>query len=332
MPKIPPVYSRSRINETKETTQSELSFDGKDIINYIVYRPAFLDSLDQDGKKLLMDIRLNRDNVHHMGFLHLVLPEYATCLLSRSIFSEKDVVDWWMLTIFRPAFLFLRWVIIATDLGGARDCMKDVNPLSDEPQWHYPNMCSSKSDKFIPDGLLVNDITIINGIRQPDVIICSFEVKSQQAWGAELFAELTQMPQQISIDAAHTHRFGWPHSPLETAKSKLNRMLIQVWSHLVKRGAHVAFLTCHTRTIVMKRVDNMLYLSREYMYDEDLPVFTVFSVLAFECGLIKSSKPKMPRPDLHKVQVALDGHRPMTGVDLRAMREKGILREADVVG
>ncbi|CDO75047.1 hypothetical protein BN946_scf184757.g2 [Trametes cinnabarina] len=282
---LPPFYSDSASNATKHTTRSEVKgFDGSPELKYIVYFPAMLESLYEQGKAKLETIPSNWDRTEHVMFATHHVPKVRSSLLpGPTIFSEDDVVSWCDHNILRLALAFVRLAELPPESYKGDDIVSSA--LSEEIPTLKPGICSAPHDNVNPDRLFIDRVLLqddAKGQYLPDTLV-TIEVKSPNVLTNTPFFDVVRgwppetQPQKLS----HTVRF--QHA--ETTDFSLNvddRVTLQIWAQMniantreksdpIKVDKKYAILTSHNITLFFmwtKEYPNTLYLSRIYRRTE----------------------------------------------------------------
>ncbi|KAL6301404.1 hypothetical protein BKA93DRAFT_919825, partial [Sparassis latifolia] len=229
--------------------------------------------------------------------------------LPQKIYSEKDVEDWCNATLFRPALAALRCVI-ANEI---------IHDFEDE----FPYISSAPGREVIPDGMLVRERAF--PIQEPGSsfwniedgkVTLTIEVKTQPAWKKMHFDKLQNLPPTLERGAAM--RFVWPTKE-DKNPDEQTRLLVQVWTHMVKSVHGIEILsTLHLTTFMVRgRNENnsdTLYISPSYDH-ESCPIYAVYCWFALAMGVIKFEGLDLPTPiTYHWPEGAQDEYQETCGI------------------
>ncbi|KAI9060731.1 hypothetical protein FKP32DRAFT_1678686 [Trametes sanguinea] len=315
MPCTPATYASGRLVSTKATTDGELSVPGEQQLKTIVVCRNLLASLEDEGKKMLANIKVESDDLSDMLYAARYVPRRDHPMLSKRIFSESDVVAWCESTMFHPAAECINACNDAEVPPAAKgstgkinvSCVPSQSVNADKVFWSETKDVEKEVDGK-PETL-----------EFPSTL-CTVEIKSPNIITPVYFPSFFSIEDRSCPDVI-PYRYAWTTSHSNPLLRKGDKVIMQHFTQGVFEKCNFGILTCHRYTFFTIRDKQTLYVSRPYKPEEH-PQFWTFCFAMLACGKLKLDLPtfdttKWPwwaQPDKHVVR--LNGNlqaRPIVG-------------------
>ncbi|KAI0948752.1 hypothetical protein AcV7_009409 [Taiwanofungus camphoratus] len=283
LPPTPSAFNKDKLQATKQISDSEMKLGIADQLTKVVHLPRLVAQLFGEASRNLDKIRIHWGNPEEEHAIARIHPYLTSALLPRMIWSEKDIEDWCLSTLFRPALAAVSSVLkghIDTDLDSS-----------------FPYLSSSPNGPTIPDGILVcygNDVTTLK-------VGITIENKTPSAWFDQtthqtMFADLQNYPGGVL--EGRGMKFNWPEA--SNNNDAQTRIIVQVWFQIVKYKCRLGILSTHESTIFLARGEgrdkDALFISSSYGRD-DCPMLAVFCWFALAVGILKLEDLNLPEVD-----------------------------------
>ncbi|KAI0956670.1 hypothetical protein AcW1_005294 [Taiwanofungus camphoratus] len=281
LPPTPAPFGKDKLQATKQISGSEMELGITDQLTKVVHLPRLVAQLFGEASRKLDKIRIHWGNPEEEHAIARIHPYLTSALLPRMVWSEKDIEDWCLSTLFRPAL-----AAVSSVLKGHIDTDSS-----------FPYLSSSPNGPTIPDGILVcygNDATTLK-------VGITIENKTPSAWSDQtthqtMFADLQNYPGGVL--EGRGMKFNWPEA--SNNNDAQTRIIVQVWFRMVKYKCRLGILSTHESTIFLARGEgrdkDALFISSSYDRD-DCPMLAVFCWFALVVGILKLEDLNLPEVD-----------------------------------